>query len=226
MQNLENVYYHGINPLGSSFGSYIEKDDLYESLKDLRKILKSGYIYSLRNQGITNVKKASLAGLDQICICKDMRKLINLRINYDQNPHDAYSSFVLDCYSIVLNSDIPNAIKPKLVAQFEASMEKNDTDLFDEWRVKDKIDIKQNAVGIGVPFLAISSYLTKKNLISFKRLQEELKYQYDCLKNFLVALNYNLPIIDTELKKEINNLDSLYFENLEEQIRVRKILDN
>ena len=64
---------HTTFKVGGPAECYIKIQDI----QDLRKILKSGYIYSLRNQGITNVKKASLAGLDQICICKDMRKLIN-----------------------------------------------------------------------------------------------------------------------------------------------------
>lgn len=77
-----------------------------------------------------------------------------------------------------------------------------------------------------MPFLAVAHFLCEKNSFSFDKLQETLKRQYDFIKNYLISLNYNLPIIDSELKEEINNLDQEYFEKLEEQSHLKKILVN
>lgn len=222
MSNLNNAYYHGI-----SAKSFKEIEDLSVSLRKLKKILNSGYIYSLRKQGINNISYATLAGLDQVCICKDMRSKINSYLyNYYHNPADAYSQFVLYYYSIILKSNLPEVIKPKLAKFQKASLETGNTDLFDEWRVKDEIDIEKYSLGVGVPFLAVAHFLCEKNSFSFDKLQETLKRQYDFIKNYLISLNYNLPIIDSELKEEINNLDQEYFEKLEEQSHLKKILVN
>lgn len=224
-KRLQDAYYHGTKKLDL----FRLLEVLDESFENLIKIIESRYILSIANQNISKKEEEiSLCGKDSIAICKDLRNEINEYADFLKDMQDAYSTFVLDNFSIIIKSDIDGVYKPKLYRSYLEAKANNlhdgkneGTDLFDEWRVKDKISLEEYCIGIGLPTLARYGFFFSKGYSKVRIYDLYSKY-YEEIINKLYSSNLDFPLFDTELKEEIQDINLEYIEKLEEYNETRE----
>lgn len=236
--NLTNAYYHGINPTSET---NVDFANLTASLKVLNRIIRCKHIYSLHYQGERQREGASIADIDKVCLCKDMRSKINGKSNPFDCQYDAYSMYVLYRYSIILSAKMQGVYKPKLLASsairamygknydstnYKALLDNNCTDLFDEYRTYMYISLKEDAIAIGAPFFSTYAYLLKHNSKKIASCPDKFAAHLENIKKTLVKAKLDMPIVDTELKMPIDKIDNEFVSTMNEQAQKRRILVN
>lgn len=140
---MERIFYHGIFPNIPCI-----------AITKMIEIIQSGAIKSRRLQGVTS--EFGFNGDDYISICsKEDEK------EYSKYPINAYDRYISNSFCFIISDDIP-AIKVRYIEVYndfdfetilERMIEKPEqrySDMFDEWQVKDEINLN-HIIGIGIP---------------------------------------------------------------------------
>ncbi len=194
--NFDDKYYHGLGECSK----YNYKDIILE-LKTLELILKSKAILAKSLQYTQKSdNRVGFNGMNYISLCKGV---MGRNIHYS-----AYKMFIEASISLILDSKLPNIIKPTVLSKHAnqyslATLKfysKDDnreryTDFQDEVQVKYKIDLS-NVVAIGFP---LDFYFAKaKNKINIAE-------GYLNLKELLKKYKYNWPIYDINNEVPLND---------------------
>lgn len=179
---MSRFYYHRIIP----------KKEQLERLCTMIEIIKSGGLKSKRKLNISNLY-VGYNGSDYISLCKKENDYMYNQINDNIN---AYEDYIYSNFCFIASDEI-NAIKTKkfdIKGKYVSYMQfyslaQGDirySDMFDEWQVKDKINMDK-IIGIGLPFNLVFSY--KNSDLEFKKYIELL---------YSLVHKYNLDIVNTE----------------------------
>ena len=193
----------------------LDKNDLVL----LNKILKSGYLYS-RNQLGISTKRVGFNGVDYISLCDYSLRNSEPYNNMERyKGYTAYNSCIEDSISLILKKGEYKVVKPILtyphvfgyedVLSVDVMGRSNErySDFPDEVQVKDKLDLI-NLIGIFLPI----SYNLKKNRLMIDNLYEYLAM----LEKILSDNEKNIGIYDLDIDEKINT------ENFEKVYKKRK----
>ena len=208
----EKVYMHGINNYG--FRDYNPK----VQLKVLAKILKSGALLSVRNQGISY--STNFSGFDYISLCDyEKRNCFIEGVPSDIGKYNSYYQYIVHNLSLSFSKDKLDVINPILIDYIGNSdrpyvkmkvyglKEERYSDLADEVQVKDRVPLEylEQITFPTIAFFRDSMCFTPSSRI--KALTKEIKKIEDILKEYY----YNVPIYDIETKQLMNeeNIEKL-----------------
>lgn len=201
------IYLHGISTQSSSF-------DFEKSLEKLREILRSEFLLSRRNLGLSEVQ-AGFNGLDYISLCDYEKRTLE---NGSRDMYNAYYAYIYNNLALAFPKNRFDVITPKYIDHALAgskfghyvmkkcgNSKKRYSDYPDEVQVRDKIDL-DFLCGITYPALTHYSHL-RKSLSREKTIElmlEEIEaltqliYDYD-YGNIYVYEPNSLSLIDDNM---------------------------
>lgn len=201
------IYLHGISTQSSSF-------DFEKSLEKLREILRSEFLLSRRNLGLSEAQ-AGFNGLDYISLCDYEKRTLE---NGSRDMYNAYYAYIYNNLALAFQKNRFDVITPKYIDHALAgskfghyvmkkcgNSKKRYSDYPDEVQVRDKIDL-DFLCGITYPALTHYSHL-RKSLSREKTIElmlEEIEaltqliYDYD-YGNIYVYEPNSLSLIDDNM---------------------------
>lgn len=201
------IYLHGISTQSSSF-------DFEKSLEKLREILRSEFLLSRRNLGLSEAQ-AGFNGLDYISLCDYEKRTLE---NGSRDMYNAYYAYIYNNLALAFPKNRFDVITPKYIDHALAgskfgnyvmkkcgNSKKRYSDYPDEVQVRDKIDL-DFLCGITYPALTHYSHL-RKSLSREKTIElmlEEIEaltqliYDYD-YGNIYVYEPNSLSLIDDNM---------------------------
>ena len=201
------IYLHGISTQSSSF-------DFEKSLEKLREILRSEFLLSRRNLGLSETQ-AGFNGLDYISLCDYEKRTLE---NGSRDMYNAYYAYIYNNLALAFPKNRFDVITPKYIDHALAgskfghyvmkkcgNSKKRYSDYPDEVQVRDKIDL-DFLCGITYPALTHYSHL-RKSLSREKTIElmlEEIEaltqliYDYD-YGNIYVYEPNSLSLIDDNM---------------------------
>ena len=201
------IYLHGISTQSSSF-------DFEKSLEKLREILRSEFLLSRRNLGLSEAQ-AGFNGLDYISLCDYEKRTLE---NGSRDMYNAYYAYIYNNLALAFSKNRFDVITPKYIDHALAgskfghyvmkkcgNSKKRYSDYPDEVQVRDKIDL-DFLCGITYPALTHYSHL-RKSLSREKTIElmlEEIEaltqliYDYD-YGNIYVYEPNSLSLIDDNM---------------------------
>lgn len=201
------IYLHGISTQSSSF-------DFEKSLEKLREILRSEFLLSRRNLGLSEAQ-AGFNGLDYISLCDYEKRTLE---NGSRDMYNAYYAYIYNNLALAFPKNRFDVITPKYIDHALAGSKfgnyvmkkcgkskKRYSDYPDEVQVRDKIDL-DFLCGITYPALTHYSHL-RKSLSREKTIElmlEEIEaltqliYDYD-YGNIYVYEPNSLSLIDDNM---------------------------
>lgn len=201
------IYLHDISTQSSSF-------DFEKSLEKLREILRSEFLLSRRNLGLSEVQ-AGFNGLDYISLCDYEKRTLE---NGSRDMYNAYYAYIYNNLALAFPKNRFDVITPKYIDHALAgskfghyvmkkcgNSKKRYSDYPDEVQVRDKIDL-DFLCGITYPALTHYSHL-RKSLSREKTIElmlEEIEaltqliYDYD-YGNIYVYEPNSLSLIDDNM---------------------------
>lgn len=179
---MSKYFYHGMMP----------KKEPIDKIITMINIIESGGIKSKRKLKINNLY-VGYNGSDYISLCN---KEDNSMYNFFYDNMNSYEDYIYSNFCFIVSDEI-NAIKTKkfdIKGKYVSYMQfyslaQGDirySDMFDEWQVKDEINMDK-IIGIGLPFNLVFSY---------KNSDQEFKKYIELLFN--LVHKYNLDIVNTE----------------------------
>lgn len=204
----KDIYMHGI----CSSQDY----NFDDALSKLRLILRSKYLLSRRNLGITD-NTSLFNGLDYISLCDYEKRTIE---NSDRQMYNAYYAYIMYSMALMFPKDNIDAINPIYINKalagnrlFEYLMHKcgnsknqRFSDYPDEVQVKNKISL-DNLIGVTYPIL--STYTKLRNnglskndsiLIIMNELEKLGQVLYDFDYGIGIYEANSLTLLDSEIQ--------------------------
>lgn len=201
------IYLHGISTQSSSF-------DFEKSLEKLREILRSEFLLSRRNLGLSEAQ-AGFNGLDYISLCDYEKRTLE---NGSRDMYNAYYAYIYNNLALAFPKNRFDVITPKYIDHALAgskfghyvmkkcgNSKKRYSDYPDEVQVRDKIDLDFLC---GITYPALTHYsLLRKSLSREKTIElmlEEIEaltqliYDYD-YGNIYVYEPNSLSLIDDNM---------------------------